>query len=294
MTRGRPGSGDRAEADRKAARRRQDRFKVRMQGRGFKRVTVWVRRQDVEPLRAAARQPRALARLREEVKGELRGRVGKSLEALLKGQAGGAPPLPARLRVALGADDAVKDELVAWVGAAIGIAVGVRRRLPNRRFSENRKLVWAEHTIYLTVGYGPDGLEPKEVFYADGCRGGSDMEALVSDLCIMLSVVLQRDGVTAAALRKSMGRTFDVRTGDPMPASILGLLLEELSRPPEWADGVHGPVTGSEFEISGDAEVDPRVSGEAGRPDNPAPAKAARHHPGDHGPEGPASAETKP
>lgn len=282
MTGAKQGPAERAEAARKAAHRRQLSFKARMAARGYKRVAIWVRQRDAELLRTAARQPRALARLREEVKGELKRTVAKSLAALLKGQAGGALPLPSRLRAALEADDAAKDELVAWIGEAIGIAVGTRRRLPNRRFSENRRLVWAGRTIYLTVGYGADGLEPREVFYADGYRSGSDMEALVSDLCIMLSVVLQHDGVTAAALRRSMGQTFDVRTGDAMPASILGLLLEELSRPPEWAD---------ETEISGDAEVDPRAAGEAGRPGNPAPAKAARHHPEDHGPGGPASGD---
>ena len=108
---------------------------------------------------------------------------------------------------------------------------GPRRPLPPRRHSETRRLVWAGQTIHVTVGY--DGnLEPKEVFYSGGYRSGSDMEALVSDLCIALSVMLQHEGVTAASLGKSMGETFDVRTREPMPASILGLLLEELVRPP--------------------------------------------------------------
>ena len=110
---------------------------------------------------------------------------------------------------------------------------GARRRLPERRLSETRRLVWAGQTIHVTVGHGPDSLEPREIFYAGGYRSGSDMEALVSDLCVALSVMLQHEGVTAAALRKSMGDTFDVRTGEPMPASILGLLLEELTRPPD-------------------------------------------------------------
>lgn len=296
MTGARTGAAGRAEAARKAAQRRQRSFNARMKGRGYKRVAIWVRQRDVEALRAAARQPRALARLRDAVKGELKGRVAKCLEAQLKGEAGGALPLPARLRAALEGDDAAKDALVAWVGEAIGIAVGTRRRLPNRRFSENRKLFWAGRTIYLTVGYA-DGVEPKEVFYADGYRSGSDMEALVSDLCIMLSVVLQREGVTVQALRKSMGQTFDARTGDPMPASILGLLLEELSRPPEWAGDLErraegqGPGPADESEISGEAEVDPRAAGEAGRPGNPAPDRAARHHPEEHGSDGPAGEE---
>ena len=109
---------------------------------------------------------------------------------------------------------------------------GPRRRLPPRRHSETRRLAWAGQTIHVTVGYDTDSLEPKEIFYSGGYRCGSDMETLVSDLCIALSVMLQHEGVTAASLGKSMGETFDVRTREPMPASILGLLLEELARPP--------------------------------------------------------------
>ena len=100
------------------------------------------------------------------------------------------------------------------------------------RPSETRRLAWAGQTIHVMVGYEADSLKPREIFYSGGYRSGSDMEALVSDLCIALSVMLQHEGVTVAALRKSMGETFDVRTGDPMPASILGLLMEELARPP--------------------------------------------------------------
>lgn len=168
---------------------------------------------------------------------------------------------------------------------------GSRRRLPNRRLSENRKLVRGGQSIYLTVGYGPDGLEPKEVFYADGYRSGSDMEALVSDLCIALSVFLQHEGVTVASLRKSMGQTFDLRTGDPMPASILGLILEELSRPPEWADAAVHPegaevACDDENTTFGAGDQAAPGSGEAGRRDySPGPAGAARHHPHDHAPD---------
>ena len=112
------------------------------------------------------------------------------------------------------------------------LKTGARRRLPARRPSETRRLARAGQTIHVTVGYEADSLEPREIFYSGGYRSGSDMEALVSDLCIALSVMLQHEGVTVAALRKSMGESFDVRTGDPMPASILGLLMEELARPP--------------------------------------------------------------
>lgn len=174
-------------------------------------------------------------------------------------------------------------------------AAGQRRRLPERRLSENRKLVRGGQTIYLTVGYGPDGLEPKEVFYADGYRSGSDMEALVSDLCIALSVVLQHEGVTVASLRKSMGTAFDLRTGDPMPASILGFILEELTRPPEWADAAVRPegaelTCDDENKTFGAGDQAASGSGEAGRRDSsPGPAGAARHHPQDHAPDAAAS-----
>ena len=174
-------------------------------------------------------------------------------------------------------------------------SAGKRRRLPERRRSENRKLVRGGQTIYLTVGYGPDGLEPKEVFYADGYRSGSDMEALVSDLCIALSVFLQHEGVTVASLRKSMGQTFDLRTGDPMPASILGLILEELSRPPVWADAAVHPegaelTCDDENKTFGAGDQAASGSGEAGRRDSsPGPAGAARHHPQDHSPDAAAS-----
>ena len=176
------------------------------------------------------------------------------------------------------------------------VARSRRQRLPDRRFSETRKLTWRERTIYVNVGYDPDGLEPREVFYADGYRSGADMEALVSDLCIALSVMLQQEGVTAASLSKSMGETFDVRTGNPMPASILGLLLEELSRPPVWADAL-AQAEATEVAATGGNEnsvvgaLDRPGSGEAGRPGTPGSAKAARRHPEEHGPDEPATKE---
>ena len=110
-----------------------------------------------------------------------------------------------------------------------------RGHLPPRRPSETRRLAWAGRTVFVTVGYDPSDGAPKEIFYAGGYRSGSDMEILVSDLCIALSVMLQHEGITAAALGRSMGETFDLVTGDPVPASILGLLLEELSRPPGFS-----------------------------------------------------------
>ncbi|MXW85609.1 MAG: hypothetical protein F4103_02560 [Boseongicola sp. SB0673_bin_14] len=162
-----------------------------------------------------------------------------------------------------------------------------RRRLPPRRHSETRRLAWAGNTIHVTVGYDRDGVEPREIFYSDGYSSGSDMQALVSDLCIALSVMLQHEDVTAATLKKSMGQAFDVRTGDPMPASVLGLLLDELCRPPEWAaaiargeGAVRNPAGGPG--ISGEAATARRPSEEARRQDDPGPEGAARRETGRH------------
>lgn len=110
-----------------------------------------------------------------------------------------------------------------------------RTPLPPRRPSETRKLECAGQSVFVTIGYDADHARPLEIFYDGGYRSGADMEALVSDLCIALSVMLQHDGVTAATLRKSTSTAFDLRTDQPGPASILGLLLAELERTPEWS-----------------------------------------------------------
>ena len=172
-----------------------------------------------------------------------------------------------------------------------------RAHLPSRRPSETRRLAWAGRTIFVTVGYDPDGGAPKEIFYAGGYRGGSDMEILVSDLCIALSVMLQHEGVTAETLERSMSETFDLVTGDPVPASVLGVLLRELSRPPGFA-GLLAAGEGSETDtvdgtgISGPEAVDAPASGEAGRPDSPGPEGAVRREHTDHAPDAAATGET--
>ena len=113
-----------------------------------------------------------------------------------------------------------------------------------RRPNETRKLAWKGQTVFVTIGYRDDHVTPCEIFYASGYRAGSDMEVLVGDLCIALSVMLQQQAMTIGILRKSMSEAFDMQTGKREPASILGLLLEELGRPPEWsADLANGMRT---------------------------------------------------
>ena len=104
---------------------------------------------------------------------------------------------------------------------------GHRRRLPNRRDNETRRLHWqapdgGEHTFEVTVGFypAPDGAprEAGEVF-ASGQKTGSVMAALVEDACVMASNLRQL-GVTFADLAPRLGRQ-----GDGSAASPAGAIL---------------------------------------------------------------------
>lgn len=83
-----------------------------------------------------------------------------------------------------------------------------------------------ESTFFLTVGFDPETLTPCEVFYADGFRSGSDLEFLVIDACIIISVALQ-NGVPLSALYKSLSRV-ETPDGQFVEASLLALILKAL------------------------------------------------------------------
>lgn len=84
-----------------------------------------------------------------------------------------------------------------------------------------------ESTFYLTIGLDPDTLKPCEVFYAEGFRSGSDLEFLVIDACIVISVALQH-GVEPSAMAKSLSRR-ETPGGELVDASILALILRALA-----------------------------------------------------------------
>ena len=62
------------------------------------------------------------------------------------------------------------------------------------------------------------------------------MEALISDVCILLSIVIQHDGVDLEAFSKSLASETNERTKAEEMGSIVGVLLAELKKPPEWAE----------------------------------------------------------
>ena len=119
----------------------------------------------------------------------------------------------------------------------------MRKALPNRRRSESRRVKWRspldamapENTIHITVGYDEDGLTPREIFYDGGYKSGSDLETLASDICILLSIFLQHDGVVIEDFAKSLAYERNRFTDQKDPASIVGVLVEQLRQPPAWA-----------------------------------------------------------
>lgn len=82
-------------------------------------------------------------------------------------------------------------------------------------------------TFFLTIGLDPTTLKPCEVFYAEGFRSGSDLEFLVIDACIVISVALQH-GIEPSAMAKSLSRR-EAPDGELVDASILALILRALA-----------------------------------------------------------------
>ena len=98
-----------------------------------------------------------------------------------------------------------------------------RARLPNRRPNETVQLMFNDTRYAVTVGYYPDTGCIGEVF-THGAKVGSNMDAILDDACVALSLLLQH-GVEPAGLAASMGRP----GGDGAPASIIGALADLLA-----------------------------------------------------------------
>lgn len=107
-----------------------------------------------------------------------------------------------------------------------------RRKIPNRRPSMNRKVerpvsfadpMAGESTFFLTIGFDPKSLSPVEVFYAEGFRTGSDLEFLMIDACIVISLALQH-GIPAKAMNGSLSKR-RLPNGEEVDASLLALIL---------------------------------------------------------------------
>lgn len=99
-----------------------------------------------------------------------------------------------------------------------------RRRLPNRRPSITAELIHNGCSYVVSLGFDPADGWLGEVF-AHGAKVGSNMDGILDDACIALSLLLQH-GVDSAALARTMGRLGDGKT----PASIIGALADLLKQ----------------------------------------------------------------
>lgn len=98
-----------------------------------------------------------------------------------------------------------------------------RKYLPTRRPNLTTDMLY-DGTLYaVTVGFCPDTGEPREIF-THGARVGSNMDAILDDSSILLSLLLQH-GVEPAALARSVGRLG--RGGQC--ASVIGALTDLLA-----------------------------------------------------------------
>ncbi len=99
-----------------------------------------------------------------------------------------------------------------------------RQRLPARR---RAVLLTCEHrgSLYDVAIGAYDDDRPDEMFIT-GVRAGSDIDALLNDAAILISLALQ-NGVHLADLARSMGREGDRET----PSSIIGAALDRAAVP---------------------------------------------------------------
>ena len=100
---------------------------------------------------------------------------------------------------------------------------GARTRLPNRRPNETVELMFNDTSYAVTIGYYANTGCIGEVF-THGAKVGSNMDAILDDACVALSMLLQH-GTEPGSLASSMGR----HGGGQAPASIIGALADLLA-----------------------------------------------------------------
>lgn len=110
----------------------------------------------------------------------------------------------------------------------------LRQRLPNRRPAITEMIEFTRPSDSVNVSYqatiGFDfDVKPKEIFIF-GPKDGTDMQAIVADASVIISVALQH-GVPAEAMALSLSRLPAELDGPAVkPASILGAALDALVR----------------------------------------------------------------
>ena len=99
-----------------------------------------------------------------------------------------------------------------------------RRQLPRRRPNTGARVSAGAVAAHATVGFDPEG-RPAEIFLrpTGGAKSGSEVDFLLDDLAVVVSVALQH-GVPAAALARSVSRD-----RDGTPTTIAGAAVAFLA-----------------------------------------------------------------
>lgn len=122
----------------------------------------------------------------------------------------------------------------------------IRTNLPTRRQNITTKLEYNGQTFFVTMGYGfrAFGQAPQvmEVF-GSGARLTSDLDYMVSDACITISLALQH-AVTPKMLMKSMNTIPDPINGEDAykPASVIGYIVQAIIAEEDRLNGKKSPA----------------------------------------------------
>jgi hypothetical protein len=96
-----------------------------------------------------------------------------------------------------------------------------RLALPDRRQSVTILVTHGNHEF--TASFGLDHVgRVKEVFYS-GLKTGTDMAALITDACILISILLQY-GMSASQIAEKLGENKPEGSSEGSPASVIGTL----------------------------------------------------------------------
>ena len=109
-----------------------------------------------------------------------------------------------------------------------------RERLSDRRMTVTTVVHWADRPWLLGVGFYADATAGE--IFLNGVKAGTQLEGLVNDGCVLMSLLMQA-GWRAADLAEILGGN----TEDP--ASLFGLVLRQVAAiESEAAEGISAAV----------------------------------------------------
>lgn len=111
----------------------------------------------------------------------------------------------------------------------------MRTKVPNRRLSMTGKIEHADQHYLITYGFDNEGVI-REVFCADP-RVGSDIHALLTDGCILISLYLQTGG-EIERLVTTLGENRPEKADRGPPSSLLGAIARGILEVQKVVDAI--------------------------------------------------------